>query len=104
MADLKTLKGKTKKIIKLKSEKIDDLLYDFLSEIVFIKDTKQLVFKNVKVKIKEAKRFSLEATLYCDKIDYNKQELRNDVKAITLHLFEIKKVKDKYFARVVIDI
>ncbi len=101
MANLKKLNGKTKKIIKIKAENIEDLLYNFLSEIVFIKDTKQLVFKSVKVKIKD---FKLEATLFGDKIDYNKQELRNDVKAITLHLFEVKKIKDKYKSRVVIDI
>ena len=101
MADLKTLNGKIKKIIKIKAENIEDLLYNFLSEIVFIKDTKQLVFKDIKVKIKY---FKLEAILYGDKIDYSKQELRNDVKAITLHLFEIKKVKDNYKSRVVVDI
>ncbi len=101
MVNLKDLKGKIKKTIKIKAKNIEDLLYKFLSEIVYIKDTKQLVFKKAKVKIKD---FKLEATLYCDKIDYNTQELRNDVKAITLHQFEIKKVKNRWKARIVIDI
>ena len=80
---------------------MDDLLYNFLSEIVYIKDTKQLVFQKAKVKIKD---FKLEATLYCDKIDYNTQELRNDVKAITLHRFKLEKTKEGYKAMIVLDI
>ena len=37
MVNLKDLKGKIKKRIKIKSNKIDDLLYNFLSLIIILK-------------------------------------------------------------------
>ena len=97
----KTIKQKVKKEIKLKDKNEQNLLYNFLSELIFLKDSKQLIFNKVKVKIKDN---NLKATLYGDKIDYKKQELRNDVKAITLHLFNLEKIKNNYKATVVVDI
>jgi len=50
------------------------------------------------------KKIELKGTLLGDKIDYKKQELRVDPKAVTMHKFEVKKGKDGYVARVIIDI
>jgi len=97
----KTVKQKIKKQIKVKAENEKDLLYNFLSELIFLKDSKQLIFNKVKVMIKDNK---LKATLYGDKIDYEKQELRNDIKAITFHLFNLEKIKKDYKATIVVDI
>jgi SHS2 domain-containing protein len=100
-ADPKTIKQKIKKEIQISSENHQDLLYNFLSELVFIKDSEQLIFSKVKVKIEENK---LSAILYGDKIDYEKQELRNDIKAITFHLFKLEKTDKGFTARIVVDI
>ena len=97
----KTVKQKIKQQIKVKAENEKDLLYNFLSELIFLKDSKQLIFNKVKVMIKDNK---LKATLYGDKIDYEKQELRNDIKAITFHLFNLEKIKKDYKATIVVDI
>ena len=97
----KTIKSKIKKTINLKDKDEKNLLYNFLSELVFLKDSKQLIFSKVKVVIKDNK---LKATLYGDKIDYEKQELRNDIKAVTFHQFNLEKTKSGYKTRVVVDI
>lgn len=101
--NLKDVKSKIKKEIALKSDKIDTLLYDFLSEIIFIKDTDGLLFSKYHVKIDE-KKISLKAICQGEQIDRQRHELRNDVKAVTMHLFEIKKNKGKYTATIVVDI
>ncbi len=97
----KTIKQKIKKIIKLKDKDKKNLLYNFLSELIFLKDSKQLIFNKVKVVIKNN---NLQATLFGDKIDYEKQELRNDIKAITYHMFNLEKTRKGYKSRVVVDI
>ena len=97
----KTIKQRIKKVIKIKSENEKDLLYNFLSELIFLKDSKQLIFNKVKVIITNN---NLKAALYGDKIDYEKQELRNDIKAITFHLFNLEETKNGYKATVVVDI
>lgn len=97
----KTIKQKIKKQIKIKAENEKDLLYNFLSELIFLKDSKQLIFSKVKVIIKNNK---LKAALFGDKIDYEKQELRNDIKAITFYQFNLEKTKNGYKSMVVVDI
>jgi SHS2 domain-containing protein len=106
-ANLKTVEAKQKIEFKLENEKIDNLLYDFLSEILFLKDSKYMVFRKVKVsvnEIKKNKKFELKAALEGDTINPEKQQLENDIKAVTMHMFELKKVKDGYKATVVVDI
>ena len=99
-ADLKTVNSSEKIEIELENEKIDNLLYDFLSEILFLKDSKYMIFKKVKVEIKENKTYQLKATLEGEGINPEKQNLENDIKAITMHMFEVKKEKGKciYYA------
>ena len=106
-AEVKTIEPKKKLTIKLENKKLNNLLYDFLSEILFLKDSKYMVFRNVKVKIIENKKnkiYKLKSTLEGDAINSKKQHLENDIKAITMHMFELKKVKNGYKARIVVDI
>ncbi|MEK6835742.1 MAG: archease [Nanoarchaeota archaeon] len=100
-ANIKTVKQKIKKVIKLKNKDEKDLLYNFLSELIYLKDSKQLIFSKVKVNIKNDK---LQATLYGDKINPEKQELRNDIKAVTLHMFNLEKTKTGYKITTVLDV
>ena len=106
-ADISTVKTKKKLEIKLENEKIDNLLYDFLSDILFLKDSKYMVFKKVKVAITEDKKnknYKLKAALEGDTINPEKQHLENDIKAITMHMFKVEKIKNNWKATVVVDI
>ncbi|HLD15307.1 MAG TPA: archease [Candidatus Nanoarchaeia archaeon] len=103
--DLKTVTSKKTWKVKLKNEKIDNLLFDFLDEIIFLKDKDYSIFDKVKVKITEKnKTYHLEAEIKGEKINPKKHKLGNDVKAVTLHLFEVKKLKKYWKARVIVDI
>lgn len=97
-----------KKIIKkfsLEENSLENLMFKFLDEIIFFKDSDALVFNSSEVNAAEKnERFFLTATLHGDRIDYKKQELKVDPKAVTMHKFEVKKVKEGYIARVVVDI
>ena len=50
------------------------------------------------------KKYSLNAQLFGEKIDREKHELKNDIKAITLHMFKIEKTKKGYKSLVVVDV
>lgn len=104
MVDLKTLKAAEKMAIKLEAENLDKLLLDFLEELIFIKDTKGLLFCKFNTKIITGKLLKLEAECIGDKINNKKQTLLADIKAVTLHMFEIKKKNGNYYCRFVLDI
>ena len=48
--------------------------------------------------------YVLEAEIEGEKINPKKHELKVDVKAVTLHKFELKKTKEGYKSRVILDI
>ena len=101
---VKTIKPKITKKIKLKEEKLDLLLFNFLEELVFLKDAEQLLFSTFKLKITKNRKYSLEATCKGEKLNPEKHDLGVDVKAITFHQFELKELKQGYKTRVIIDI
>lgn len=105
--ELKSVKPKVKKTIKLKADNVEKLLFDFLQEFVYWKDTSLLLFSKIKVKISEPKKaggaYSLVAALYGEKLDMKKHELLVDVKAVTWHLFSVKKGKE-WACHVVLDV
>lgn len=103
-ASLKTVEANKKIKFELENEKIENLLYDFLSEILFLKDSKYMVFKKVKVDIEDGKKYQLKAVLEGDTINPQKQQLENDIKAVTMHMFKVEKIKNSWKATVVLDI
>ena len=103
--DLKRVKRIVKKKIKLKSNDIQDLFFDFLEELIYLKDAKYLVFNKFKTNLKEKNgEFLFECVAEGEKINPKKHGLKTDVKAVTLHEFYLKKVKNGYKARVLLDI
>ena len=97
-------KPKTKVEIRLSVPTLDGLLFDWLSELVFVKDVQEIVFSRFEVKIKKEKEFELSAKCFGEHIKYPDRRLRSDVKAATKHLFKIEKLNGKFKATVVIDI
>jgi SHS2 domain-containing protein len=93
-----------KREINGENKKIEYLLFDFLDDLLFYKDSEQLIFSKFDCKITEEDGvYTLNCTAYGEKIS-DKHEQIVDVKAITMHLFEVKKTDDGWFAKVLIDI
>jgi len=104
MVDLDSVAESTQHLIELQEKNLDMLLFDFLSEIVLIKDTDNLLFKRFDVSVEEGEVKKVVCTAHGEQINRKKHKLKSDVKAITLHMFEIIKEKSGWKATVVIDI
>lgn len=101
MADLAKVKPKIKSIVKMKAPSLEDLLFNFLNELIFIKDRDGMLFSKFNVTIKDA---NLAVSVFGEKIDPEKHDLGVDVKAVTKHDFSMVKKSGIYKARVVLDI
>jgi SHS2 domain-containing protein len=89
----------------VEAESEETLLYNFLSELIFVKDTEGLLFKKVEVTIvHKNKQYELHARCDGDLIDREKQELLDDAKAITMHQFKLEKKEQVWTARVIVDV
>ncbi|HVC26760.1 MAG TPA: archease [Nitrososphaerales archaeon] len=107
MVDRKTLVGRVEKRIEIASPTVDRLLYDFLTELIIVKDVDSLLFKDFRVSIAPGRENRLECEMRGEEIDRERHALRNDVKAVTMHMFEVKKPRSKagrWEATVVLDI
>ena len=104
--DLKKISPKVEKKIKIEAEDKEALLFDFLSELLYIFDVDELVFNTIKVQIiKESEDlFVLNALLRGEKFDVTKHEIGVEVKAITYSFMEITESKNKVEISIVFDI
>lgn len=81
------------------------LLFTWLSDIVYLKDSEGLVFREAGAVVsKEHDDWLLRGTLSGEPIDPTRHELRADIKAVTKHLYEVREETGKWIARVVVDI
>jgi len=103
--DLKSVKQKKIKKIDVEAENVELLLFNFLQEIIYYKDADLLLFSKYDVKIvkNKDKTYKLQATAYGEKLNMKKHVLLVDVKAVTLHMFSVKK-KNVWKANVILDI
>ena len=81
------------------------LLFDFLQELVFLKDRDQILLRVERIDITPgADAYRLEAVLSGEVLDYDRHDLVVDVKAVTMHQFHLAPTPDGWRARVVLDI
>ena len=78
--------------IKLEAPDLEQLLVDFLSELLFLNSAKNLVFGFFKVELDE-KNNSLSARVFGEKYNISKHKIGAEIKAVTYHILEVKKKK-----------
>ncbi len=103
--DMATIAPSKRRKMTVSDKSVEKLLFNFLQEIIYLKDAELMVFSKYTVKIKDRNgTYSLVCIAYGEKIDAEKHELVVDVKAITYHLFEVKNEGGKWKSRVILDI
>lgn len=101
---LSGVRDKEKEEIELNASRLADLLFEFLEELVYLKDARQLVFSRFEIKVKEVQGvYYLNAFCFGEKISA-RHKLKADIKAVTLHMFELSHSSNGWKARVVLDI
>lgn len=104
--DLRTVRKREIRGFDLTSEALDLLLFNFLQEIIYYKDVDQLLLSRFHLTIhhKNGKPCRLTGQGQGEKIDPARHSLLVDVKAVTLHKFEVVREQKGWRATVVLDI
>jgi SHS2 domain-containing protein len=105
MTDTSKIKPVVKREILIESEDEKALLYDWLSELLFLHDYEGLVFSRFTVNIrqKDAETFIIQGDVWGEKFNRAHHEVRDEVKAVTFHLMEINKEEGKCTLQVILD-
>lgn len=101
--NLDSVEKKVKKEFSLKAEDVELLLFKFLQEIIYYKDARKLLFSKFSVSVDDGRK-SLTCVAQGEELDMRKHNLIVDVKAVTLHRFEVEKTKDGWRSQVILDI
>jgi SHS2 domain-containing protein len=103
--DVATIEPKEEVSIRVEHPELDLLLYNFLLELVFFKDARQLLLRVPTVAIAESgSAYCLAAVARGERIDRSRHPLLTDVKAVTLHGFTLEKTATGWRASVLLDV
>ena len=103
--ELDSIEPKETRTFSLEDDELDLLLFNFLQEFVYYKDSELLLLRAQQVQIEEKDgEYHLSAVTQGERLDRDRHEERVDVKAVTLHRFQLEKTDDGWTAMVILDI
>lgn len=103
--DLDTIEFQEQRGFNLENDALDMLLFNFLQEFIYYKDSELLLLRASKVEIDQKNnQYQLNAFTQGEKLDPHRHQQRVDVKAVTLHRFELEKTHQGWTAMVILDI
>ena len=88
--------------IELEAPDLEQLLVDWLSELLFLNSAKNIVFGFFKVELDDKKN-KLSAKVFGEKFDISKHKAGAEIKAVTYHMLKVKK-KKPFHVQVLFDI
>jgi SHS2 domain-containing protein len=96
---------KDEKRINIAEDDHGSLLVRFLNDLNFLFQAKKWVCSSIKeIIIKKNNEWNLSALLSGEPYNEKRHEVHLEIKAVTFHQMEIRKIKGKYSTRIVFDI
>ncbi len=93
-----------KKIILAHGKDLENLMYNFLEEFLFLLDAKEFVCADLKILKFDENKKTIKAEVYGDSVGNYQNKGVDHIKAITYNSMFIKKQKTKWTAQVVLDV
>ena len=102
--DPANVKPEVEKSVELQGDALDTLLYDWLSELLYIFDVDHLVFSRFEAHIEQQRcQFLLKAKAFGESISHHPDVFMH-IKAVTFHDLRFEKKDNLYEAQVLLDI
>jgi len=86
---------------RIEAQRLDDLLHDWLAELLFAFDTRRVLLGEFRVGVSGDR---VEATARGEPIDPQRHQLDMEVKAITYHGLKVERDGDGWLAEVIVDL
>ena len=102
IVDLDDIGDHLRRDIELASDDDENLLVEWLNELLYIFDVEHILFKKIEVnKIHDA---TVKAVCFGDRIDFQRHRVKREIKAATYHMLTLSKEQNVYSAQVIFDI
>ena len=105
MLDISKVEPRECREVRVESESLEDLVVDFLNELLVFKDAENLAFSRFEVTVKEKDgKWVIKARACGERIDPKKHQPEGEVKAVSYHLLEVGETERGKYAQVVLDL
>ena len=102
LTDVSKVNGKDSFELQVSAQNQEELLVTWLDELLFRYETERIVCDRFVINNLVDK--SLNATVFYEKIDREKHEIITEIKNVTYHQLNIKKVRSGWSAQVIFDL
>lgn len=105
MTDLATIEPKEKRPVKIKTEDLESLLFEWINHFLYLFDVERLLFSKFDIKIEKLKKgYILRGDCWGEAFNPEKHPAKTEIKAPTYSLMEIIQEPSQITLRFVVDI
>lgn len=105
VCDLTAIQDRQYRHLKITDAQIDMLLFQLLQDLIYYKDAEQLLLRVKTIRLEQLEAgWTAYVELAGESIDLGRHELVVDIKAITMHQFEVHQIERGWTAHVVVDV
>jgi len=102
ITDLRKVRGRIERKISIEGESLDRLMVDWLSELLYLHDVENLLFKEFEVE--SVAKDGLKAIAKGEPFQEGIHAIKTEVKAVTYHRIEVRREKGRWRAQVIFDL
>ena len=102
IADLEDVKPETSLTIAVGAITREELLIEWLRELLYQYNTQEILFKNFEIEKITDNRINAKA--WGEKFNHQRHNLKMEIKAVTYHKLRVEKVKDYWLGEVIFDV
>ena len=102
ITDFKKVRLRTEKRIEIRKESLERLMVDWLTELLYLHEVENLLFKEFKVE--SVGEEGLRARVKGESFQEGVHVIKTGVKAVTYHQIEVRKRKEGWRAQIIFDL
>jgi SHS2 domain-containing protein len=102
ITDLRRVRESTERIIRVESTNLEDLMVNWLGELLYLHDVDGLLFRSFS--IDELRDGTMKARARGEAFHEGRHVIKTEIKAVTYHQIEVKEEKGRWRARIIFDL
>jgi SHS2 domain-containing protein len=102
ITDLRKVKRRVERRVNIEGESLDRLMVDWLSQLLYLHDVENLLFKGFKVD--SVGEDGLKATVKGEPFQEGVHVIKTEVKAVTYHQIEVRQENGGWRAQIILDL
>jgi SHS2 domain-containing protein len=102
ITDLRKVRRRVERRINIGRESLDRLMVDWLSELLYLHDVENLLFKGFKVE--SVGKDGLQAIVKGEPFREGVHVIKTEVKAVTYHRIEVRQENGRWRAKIILDL